>query len=171
MPSGGHNKIFSPDIAKRVIELYSIGTGVTQVAKDIGVDPNTIQRWRLADSLFDEECSRAQELGFEVDADSLKTIPDEIEDVQKAKLKSDNIKWLLARRAAYKYGDRIDLNVTQTVDIGAALTEAKRRVLPPRYPEDIEDAQVVDTKQITTDRNTGCEPVAPTKTGEEDIFG
>lgn len=148
MPSGGHNKVYSPEVAERVLSLMREGKILSDIAQVIGVDVETIQTWRMKYPTFGIECSRAQELGFEVQADSLHTIPDTYDDVQRAKLKSENLKWLLARRAAHKYGDRLDINLNQTIDIAAALSEGRRRALPKSDQDDIEDAQLVDPKQI-----------------------
>lgn len=62
-------------------------------------------------------------------ADGLMTVADEVQDVQRARLKSDNAKWLLAKRKPSVYGDKVDIHVTQTIDITGALSEAKKRAL------------------------------------------
>lgn len=144
MPSGGQNKIRSPENDAIVIERLSQGKSITEAAEAVGVSIGTVQQWRLKDALFDNECSRALDLGYEIQADSLVTIPDTYADVQKARLKSENIRWLLARRAAHRYGDRLEVNVNQTVDIGGAIAEARKRALPTRYPDDIVDAELVE---------------------------
>lgn len=165
MPSGGHNKVYSPEVAQRIIELFSQGKMVSEVSEIIGVGIDAIQRWRLADAKFDRECSRAQDLGFEIQADTLTTIPDTYIDVQRARLKSENLRWLLARRAAHRYGDRIEVNVNQSVDISAALAEAKQRSI--RDQSEIEDAQVIEATALLPAPSTGCESVADRQDGEK----
>ena len=67
----------------------------------------------------------AQEDGYDALADQLLTITNEESDHNKAKVKSDNIKWLLSKRKATVYGDKIEVNMNATIDIGAALAEAR----------------------------------------------
>lgn len=61
-------------------------------------------------------------------ADQLLEIPDTYEDTQRAKLKSDNIKWLISRRNRKAYGDKFEVDVNHSVDIRAALNSAEDRL-------------------------------------------
>lgn len=70
---------------------------------------------------------QARQEGLEHMADGLMTIADEYTDVQRARLKSDNAKWLLSKRKPNIYGDKVDIHVSQTIDISAALNEARSR--------------------------------------------
>ncbi len=59
-------------------------------------------------------------------------VADQERDPQKARLKADNIKWLLSKWNPKKYGDRIDINVVNNnVSISVALEEARKRLQPP----------------------------------------
>lgn len=115
----------------------------------------------------------AQQVRAEILADEVIEIADEEQDSQKARNRIDARKWYASKMQPQKYGDRIDLNVTNTVDLTAALAEAKRRVLPSRYPQDIEDAQIVETVQLPSPAQTGSQSVAEDKApenGDADIF-
>lgn len=164
MPSGGQNCKFTPERAEMMISMLSEGKPLAEIAATLGVQVQAMARWRLKDVEFDRRCMRAQDIGYEIQADSLLTIPDVYVDVQKSRLKSDNIKWLLSRRAAHKYGDRLELNVTHTADLTVALAEAKRRALPASYQHVSASDQVIETKQISSSPQTGLEPVV-----DEDI--
>lgn len=120
----------TPEMKQKVIKMFSEGHPIQNVAKELGVSISAIQSARLADPLFDSNCGQARTKGYDVQADSLLTIAETIQDVNKARLTSDNIKWTLARRDPSRFGDRIEVNMNQTVDIGSALKEAKSRVLP-----------------------------------------
>lgn len=66
---------------------------------------------------------------------------------QMAKVVSDNIKWLLARRDPHKYGDRVtvDHNVTVDVAITTALNAARRRTdAVSQIDNQAEDAVVLE---------------------------
>lgn len=122
----------------------------------------------MMDTVFGSDCSRALELGFEIQADSLHTIADDYHDVQKARLKSDNLKWILARRVPHKYGDRLDINLNQTVDITGALLEARNRsTLSLHDPNNIDDAQLVETKSLSDSSASDYKSDAPIETPQK----
>lgn len=167
MPQGGNNLVRSPAIEQQVIDLMSEGVILSEIARTIGVTMATIQRWRLNDPAFDVECSRAQELGFEAQADSLHTIPDTYEDVQRGKLKSDNIRWVLSRRAAHKYGDRIAVDAkVETFDLNNVLREAKSRVLHPSFIAQLPTQQVIDLPQLPRTASTDTLSVDTPENGD-----
>lgn len=78
---------------------------------------------------FKNAFEQARQEGLEQMADGLITAADEYVDVQRGRLKSDNVKWLLSKRKPEVYGDKVDIHVSQTIDITAALNEAKARAL------------------------------------------
>lgn len=171
MPKGEHMLVRSKELEDRVIELYSEGKTVTEIAAIIGVKVHTIQRWKLDDPIFYSNCTRAQDTGYEIDADSLKTIADVEPDVNKARLKSDNLKWLLARRAPSRYGDKLDINVTGAVSLTAALDEAKRRMLPSTDQDTIVTTEYREVTKEESDDATGSIPNAePQDLTSTDIF-
>lgn len=175
------HRLFNMPLTKaqrsRAIELMKQGKITRDIAADIGCCIATIQDERMTDIPFDNECTRAQIMGFEIQADSLLTIAEENPDVNKARLQSDNLKWVLARRAAAKYGDKMTLDVNATLDIGDALKEAKSRVIPICYPTQQAQAQLPEIIDVSphesTDNQSVSEPIsveiAPI-IPEEDIF-
>jgi hypothetical protein len=72
---------------------------------------------------------QARQEGLEHLADGLITAHEDEVDVQRARLKSDNAKWLLSKRKPSVYGDKVDIHVSQTIDISAALAEARSRAV------------------------------------------
>lgn len=79
----------------------------------------------------------ARQEGLEHLADGLMTAHDDHTDVQRARLRSDNAKWLLSKRKPTIYGDKVDIHVSQTIDITAALSEARSRALPSQEVIDV----------------------------------
>lgn len=160
MPSGGQNKIYSKQIADEIIELFSQGNTISNIAKTVGISVACITQWRLKYPLFDNEVSRAQTIGFEVQADSILEIADAYDDVNQARLKSDNLKWVLSKRASSTYGDRMDLTVNQTIDLTGALTEAKTRALRPVHDLDlVPSSQLIDTSSQLIPIDGGSKPL------------
>ena len=63
----------------------------------------------------------------------------------------DARRWIASKHNARLYGDRIDINVAQTISINDVLAQARQRVLDMRYPGNVLDAQVTDSNTTSTD--------------------
>ena len=105
---------------------------------------------------------RAQQLRAELLADEVVDIADEESDPQHARNRIDVRKWYASKMQPQKYGERIDLNVNQTVDIGGALLEARQRASLPviETPKliEVESLVIPDPYDKST---TDSESVAP----------
>lgn len=116
------------------LRLAMDGKSITDIIKAVDMLHTAFYDYQEHNPKFQDKFKRARRLGLEKLADDLVTIPDTYEDANRARLKSDNLKWLLGKRIPQTYGDRVELNVSQTVDIGGALAEAlirSRDVTPP----------------------------------------
>ena len=117
----------------KAIEMAVEGESLTRITKELCLSANAFWRARKSDPVFQKTFERARREGLEHIADGLLTITDEEPDVYRARLKSDNAKWLLSKRKPEVYGDRVEVNVNQTVDIRSALDTARQRAkLPER---------------------------------------
>ena len=106
--------------------------------------------------------ARAAELRADLLADEIISIADGDEDPAKVRNQIQARQWLASKLNAKRYGDRIDLNVTQTVDIGATLAEARARLVrPARDQLDVIDAQVVDSSGDFDARSSDQQSLAP----------
>jgi hypothetical protein len=170
MGSGGQNRIFSPLVAATIVEKLSNGDLLIDIAKELGIHVSNISRWRLDNIDFDSACIRADKIAADLEVDNLDKIAREEPDVQRARLRCENIKWKVARRHASKYGDRLDVNLNQTVDIGSALSEAMQRVLPPRDPQQEREVESVVIPTLSSDGTTGSESVSRALSAEEELF-
>ena len=69
--------------------------------------------------------------------------------------------WAAERRLRKDYGASMDVNLTERVDIGGALIEARKRiVLPGSNLAQITDAQVIDVPTHSATRATDKETAA-----------
>lgn len=167
MPSNGRRSTYSPAKAEIALRLFAEGKLVKSVAEAVGVDPRALAQWREDNPDFDRACARAAEIGFDAMAEEMLNIPDTYEDVNRGRLKADGIRWYLSRRAASKYGDKVTLDVNQTVSIGAALSEALARVAP--LPTD--KPQPIDITSEVIDRTTDSKSVThPATDSIDDII-
>jgi hypothetical protein len=80
-------------------------------------------------------------------AENLLEIPDVERDVQRARLKSENLRWYISKVNPGRYGDRLDLTVTEKLDVSEALKAARARlVLPVRDLLTAPGLQVIESK-------------------------
>ncbi len=135
------------------LQMASEGQSITAILQAICSDSHAFYRYKEHHLDFVKKFEHARQEGLEVVADRLLTLADEEQDVQRARLKSDNFKWLLSKRKPQVYGDKLDLNINQTVDISIALSEARARakLLPPR--EVVEIPNTLMTELIPIDEN------------------
>lgn len=159
MPSGAKST-FSPAKASLAIHLRAEGAKLKDICAQLGVKVGTLSDWLSHNPDFLAKFSRASQEGYDLLAEELLEIPDTYEDINRGRLKSENIKWILARRAASKYGDKLTLDVNQTVSIGAALSEALARVA---VPGNVDNPQPIDVTSEIIDRVTDLESVDPLK--------
>ncbi len=130
------------------IELASNGEPLKEIIGQIVSSEYEFWKYRQHDPSFANMFEQARQEGLEHLADALITIADESVDVQRSRLKSDNYKWLLSKRKPSVYGDKVDIHVSQTIDISTALSEAKKRALPPSTTDSIELAIDVTPKEL-----------------------
>lgn len=106
--------------------------------------------------------SRAEEL-----ADEVVRVADDPElEPARARNMVDARRWLASKLRPQVYGDRLDVNVQQSVDISVALKEARSRVrLPDRYPRSIPTPviplQVADAGDGSSDADSEGDAEAP----------
>ena len=85
--------------------------------------------------------ARAVEIKADLMADEVVQLADGDGDPAKVRNQMQARQWLASKLYAKRYGDRIDLNVTQTIDVSATLAEARARLLPVRDQSIVEDVE------------------------------
>lgn len=94
------------EAAINILALLSAGQPVVQSCRELGINRS---EWYLAidrEGLTDMH-ARAREEYAEAKVEEMQNIAETVEDVSRAKLLCDNIKWEAARVSPKKYGDRI----------------------------------------------------------------
>ena len=88
----------------------------------------------------------------------LLTIPDEMEP-GRARIASENRRWLMSKWVPQTYGDKIDITVSAPPDIGAAMATGRSRVsrLSVSDQESAVDAQFTEVKQDSPEQHTDSE--------------
>jgi len=127
------------------IRLAVEGHTIKSVADALLLTRIDFWHYRNAHPSFTNKFDAARKEGLEDLADDLIGIADDVSmDVHRAKLKSDNIKWILSKRKPETYGERIDLHVNTNIDITKALESAKARIVSQPMLIDSSDDDPLD---------------------------
>lgn len=132
------------------INQVSQGRTLTMACSLANISVSTYKRYIANDAQLQEMHEAAEQQSHDAMADALINIDNDpvhgVTDPKMAKVISDNIKWVLARRDAKRFGDRIEVNHHLSADraITDALTRARGRLGHAIPEEPIEDAQVVE---------------------------
>lgn len=127
----------------RVINAILDGASLRSAVKAEGLDIHTFADRLQTDKEAAQRYARSQELRGDVLADDIIAIADSDEDPAKARNQITARQWL-AGKLNKRYGDRIDLNVTATLDISSTLSEARARMLSVRDQHMVQESQPVD---------------------------
>lgn len=164
----------SPDPAvARIIENVLEGAPLREAARAAGLSLPALHRRLAQDKGAAQAYARASEMRADVLADEALHIADGDDDPAKVRNQIQVRQWLASKLYARRYGDRIDLNVTQVVDIGATLAEARARLRPVRDLGDVIDAETVDSTGVLNVEpcdNQSLAPPAGAADAEPDIF-
>lgn len=137
--------------ALRVIsKMYESGEYVKDILSKLKIPKSRFFKMVETIPMLGDEYARAQRARAELIAEEVVEIADDEIDAARGRNRIMARQWYAAKMKPQKFGERIDLNITQVVDIGAALNDAKGRIKTVQ-------ADVI-TKEITQ-RVTGTEPV------------
>ena len=155
--------VIDQETAERVLTRASEGETITGICKDMGVARRSLWDYRQSNPLFEQRLVRALEEGAHAMVDSTVEIADDTTiDAHRARNRINARQWAVERRYRKTYGQHVDLNITERIDISGALIEARRRVsLPVRDQALIEDAQVIDSIPLIGVRAADSESVEP----------
>lgn len=102
------------------------GLTVKEIRKELSINVYKLYRIINSDINFAMLCNEIRSECLEELSDELISIPDEYASVERATLKSNNIKWLLSKRLPKKYGDRLQVDVS-VIDLNEAIESARNR--------------------------------------------
>jgi chromosome condensin MukBEF complex kleisin-like MukF subunit len=109
---GGRPTGYSEAIADLICDAISEGGALYRLCEERSDFPaeRTVYRWLDTHPGFAQKYARARELQQDREADKIVVIADEADDAAIARLRIDSRKWRAAKMAPKKYGDRLDLN-------------------------------------------------------------
>lgn len=155
-----HNTL--TDAVKLVISAVYKGETVETVLKDIGLHPQTL--WKVLKQYpeLSAEYADARRHKAEMLVQQIVSIADSDTDPQKARNQIQVRQWLASKVLPKEYGDRLDVNVTQTIDIGSALTEARARALRP-----VSDQHTIDDVEYSAVPSDQVNGAHDTQSGDQ----
>lgn len=148
------------DILQDIIKI-----GVVKALRNQSVTAWSFYEFLKNNPLASEAYSRVLEYRTELLVDEVIEIADTEPCPQTARNRIDARRWYASKMRPSKYSDRIDVNITETVDIRSALAEANaRRMLRPCYNELPPAKQVIEltaqNKQNTSDYKSVEQPLS-----------
>ncbi len=154
--------------AAAVIAEYAHGERLTDLFSKYDISASRFHHAITSDATIGADYVRAREIRADVLADEVTHIADTDPDPQRAKNRMQARQWITSKLYPRTYGERLDVNVAQTVDISGAISDARRRALRHgRDTEQIEDAQVIERAALTAVRTTDGLSVALDKAAEK----
>jgi hypothetical protein len=126
----GRPSSYDPELADEICEAIVSGVALHIICKTEGYpSAQTIYTWLAKYPEFLDKYAQARELQQDIEADRIIEIADQATDPQKARNQIDARKWRAAKLAPRKYGDRVDMNLTATIE---------------RVPQEQVDARIVE---------------------------
>lgn len=119
-----------------ILDMVAMGASIKEVCNKHEIDSKTLAAYLAKVPNFQRAFQDARDLGLEYLADSLLTAHKDFHDIEDAKLFSQNVKWILSKRKSETYGDKVAVDHTVSIDLVAAMKEARLRVVTPVIESD-----------------------------------
>lgn len=142
----------SDDEKRRLfIEALEKTGKMSEARKASGASYYLVAQWRQSIPDFETAIQSAQETSIEELFDKLDDALTIYPNPQQAKVFSDNLKWKLAKLKPERFGDRLDLRQTLTLDLTERFRNALERLSlrPSRDLALTDDSQVIDITPLS----------------------
>lgn len=121
------NPLNTPETREIILKRLANGETLRAICRDLGIAHNVVVDWRNQDPVFDDHYARAIATGYDAEADQIvdlsqrpySLVPNKSGalvidpgEVAARRLETDTRKWVLARRAPKKYGDRVQTEIS-----------------------------------------------------------
>ena len=110
----------------RGLRVAASGKSLKNIAQAMGLEYHQLCKLLKNNPFFAKQLQEFREMALHAKADELMTLADEEGDVQRLRLKSDNIKWVLSRLIRNVYGDNVEVRVVNA-NLAEAMKDAKKR--------------------------------------------
>lgn len=153
-------KKISDEMKADIVERIFVGQSSRSICTELTIKRSALWTELKDDPLFEKNVRDARESFCHELASDLLVVADNCEtmiDIQRARLKSENIRFVISKLAPRTFGDNIQVNVNHTLDLSRVLAAAAARVAPIRHLE----TPMIDVSPSVDDQlATGYEPDA-----------
>lgn len=158
---------YSPELVSELLELIASGKTLSSALNalkeknGVSVERQTVFVWQERDKEFEANFAKAAAMGIQARVDACHDlIDDPHSDIFRTKLKTHFTQWEAERRLPALYGNRLDVNVTNKLDLSSVLNPAEHRLmLSRRTAENVIDAEIVDSTPKKIESVSGSKPV------------
>jgi len=125
------------ELAEAVITALYAGEQLPKTLRELGITARKFYEYVDSNPELASNLARAEQAWAQNMASEIVSIADEDPDAQRARNRIDARKWVASKLYASKFGERIDLNLTGTVDLTAAIAAGRQRLELPQSPLDV----------------------------------
>ena len=111
-----------------LVHIYG-GLTKAEACAQLNINPAAVAFARKEQAAFDIAIRDAEAFRVDMLVDTLINIQDTESDALMARVISDNIKWVAAKRLRDIYGDKTDITVSHVLSLKDAIAEAKQRTI------------------------------------------
>ena len=166
----GRPSEITPEIIALVaeaVDLVADGMVLKSAQAQVGITRHQFRAVLARQQDIATSYARAREISADYLVDEAIEVVKSDENPQKARNIADMNRWAAGKFNNKRFGDRIDLNVSQTLDVRSVIGEMQaRRLRPASDQQDIADAQLIDEQGNLLPRYTDTQSVFT----EPDIF-
>jgi hypothetical protein len=137
---------YSTDVTAVICERLGLGESLRQICEDAEMPgKSTVMRWLHDHVEFRDQYARARESQAEHWAEEIILISDDdqrdaiidpesgiarqnSEFIARSRLRVDTRKWLMARMAPKKYGDKLDIDQKTTHELGSSVSDLMKAI-------------------------------------------
>lgn len=158
----------SKERAQEVIEAIVEGHSLKDALASVGMGKTTFYRYVESDFNLQTALARAEKIRADTLADETVAIADSDDNPLRARNRIESRKWLASVYNRQKYGESIDLSVTNRVNLVDVINEARARAVPGWCQDDALEAQVVETTTLDLPNLVGSQPVTAPESVQDD---
>jgi hypothetical protein len=128
-----HSVVLTEEQQEFILASVVRGESIKSICLKLNIPMHHVYDYAFKDPLFDKKMDRARVMNAHLLVDELMHVTDGCEtlsQVQRAKVWSDNAKWVASKMEPTKYGENLNVNVSHHLDLSSILLAAENRVLP-----------------------------------------
>lgn len=145
MTKMGRPEKYSDELADRVLREFSRGKSMRTIEKMQGMPSiSTMFEWMRKYPDFSQRYARAKEEAADLFVEELLELTDMADvdnaiDIQKRKLQVDTRKWIASKLKPKRYGEKLDLAITQATEVLIYKPEQRKNDLDIQQEPELDD--------------------------------